>query len=128
MERVVQSLFKKPILEEALSMGDHDGALYRDARSNAGKKQYSLVSGHGLSRDEDYLRSSRRCVSFPYIFGVRKNDSFSDDSSEKEGSCLPWLKYGIFAANIVFMVSLVELLSCLLLIFRFFSVVSSVSN
>ncbi|VDK56589.1 unnamed protein product [Cylicostephanus goldi] len=30
--------------------------------------------------------------------------SYSLASSTKEGSCLPWLKYGIFAANIVFMV------------------------
>ncbi|KAL6724453.1 hypothetical protein Aduo_019342 [Ancylostoma duodenale] len=68
-------------------MGARADPRYVNPRLAADHRMYSPVHGRGHANEDYYTQSSDSAL-----------------STSKEGNCLPWLKYGIFAANIVFMV------------------------
>ncbi|KAK6760247.1 hypothetical protein RB195_021654 [Necator americanus] len=68
-------------------MGTRADSRYVNPRLTADPRMYSPVHGRGYAQDDYYTQSSESTL-----------------TSSKEDNCLPWLKYGIFAANIVFMV------------------------
>ncbi|RCN32817.1 tetraspanin family protein [Ancylostoma caninum] len=69
-------------------MGSRADPRYVNPRLAVDHRMYSPVHGRGHVNEDYYTQSSDSAL-----------------STSKEGNCLTWLKYGIFAANIVFMIS-----------------------